>query len=153
MTSRYEVGLAKAGVNTANTVMWALRAVSRRTTLYELGLFVDTAPTTAPQFVLARNTAGTVTATTTNLGQATITETAGTSSMDSAWSAAPTFTTAGPFIRRMTLPVTAGAGIIWTWPEGLVISSATITTALVIANAAATGATLGQFSIYASWDE
>jgi hypothetical protein len=153
MGNRYEVGLTKAGVNTANTVMWALRAPTRRTWLHELGIFVDTAPTTAPQFVLARNTAGTITSTTTTGGQPNVPEaSASTSTLDSAWSAAPTFTTTGPFMRRITLPVSAGQGVIWTWPEGLVINT-TITTTLVIANAVASGATLGAFSIYVSWDE
>jgi hypothetical protein len=151
--TRYETGVSKAGVNTANTVMWALRAPTRRTWLHELGIFVDTAPTTAPQFVLARNTAGTVTASTTSVGLACVPEAStGTTTLDSAWTAAPTFTTTGPFIRRVALPVTAGAGVIWTWPDGLVITT-TATTFLVIANAAASGATLGQFSVYASWEE
>lgn len=153
MGSRYEIGVAKAGVNTANTVMFCLRAPTRRSWLHELGIFVDTAPTTAPQFVLARNTAGTVTATTTAVGLGCVPEaSAATTTLDSAWSSAPTFNTSGTFIRRATLPVTAGAGIIWTWPDGLIITS-TVTTALVIANAAASGATLGQFSVYASWEE
>lgn len=153
MGNRYEVGLAKAGVNAANTPMWMFRAPTRRSWIYELGIFLDVAPTTAPQFALTRNTAGTVTSSTTSAGQTIVPEAiAATSTMDSAWSTAPTFNTAGPFMRRMTLPVTAGSGIIWTWPEGLVITP-TITTSLVIANLAASGATLGQFSIYASWDE
>jgi hypothetical protein len=153
MGTRYEIGHAKAGVNTANTVMWALRSPTRRSWLHELGIFVDTAPTTAPQFVLARNTAGTVTSSTTVVGLACVPEAStATATLDSAWSTPPTFTTTGPFIRRATLPVTAGAGIIWTWGDGLIINS-TITTSLVIANAAASGATLGQFSIYASWEE
>jgi hypothetical protein len=153
MGNRYEVGLSKAGVNTANTVMWALRAPTRRTWLYELGIFVDTASTTAPAFVLARNTAGTITNTTTTVGVPNVPEApTATSTLDSAWSTPPTFTTTGPFMRRINLPVTAGSGVIWTWPEGLVINS-TITTSLVIANANASGATLGAFSIYVSWDE
>jgi hypothetical protein len=153
MGSRYEIGAAKAGVNTANTVMWALRAPTRRSWLHEIGIFVDVSPTTAPQIVLARNTAGTVTASTTTAGLAVVPEVGtGSTTLDSAWTSAPTFNTAGPFLRRLTLPVTAGAGIIWTWPEGLVINS-TATTTLVIANAAASGATLGQLSMYASWEE
>lgn len=153
MGTRYEAGVAKAGVNTANTVMFALRAPTRRSWLHELGVFVDVSPTTAPQIILARNTAGTITASTTVVGQSTVPESsAGTSTLDSAWTGAPTFNTAGPFLRRMTLPVTAGAGIIWTWVEGLVFGT-TITQSLVIANAAASGATLGQLSIYASWAE
>lgn len=152
MALRYEIGISKAGVNTANTVMWQLRSPTRRTVLYELGIFVDTAPTTAPQFVLARAlTAGT--SSTSTVGQQLVPEApTATATMDSAWSAAPTFTTTGPFIRRMTLPVTAGSGIIWTFPEGLIVTS-TATTGLIIANAVASGATLGQFSLYASWDE
>src|SRR5262245_49183233 len=142
---RYEVGSSKAGVNTANTVMWQLRAPTRRTRLYELGIFCETAPTTAPQFVLARATAG-GTSTTSTLGQALDpNDAAGTSTLDSAWSSAPTFTTSGPFLRRMALPVTAGSGIIWTWPDQPLVITTTATTFLVIANAAASGATLGQF--------
>lgn len=153
MGSRYELGVAKAGVNTANTVMFALRAPTRRSWLHELGIFVDVAPTTAPQIVVARNTAGTVTATTTAVGLQVVPEaSAASTTLDSAWSTPPTFNTSGPFLRRMTLPVTAGAGIIWTWPDGLIITS-TLSTALVIANAAASGATLGQLSVYASWEE
>lgn len=152
MATRYEVGISKAGVNLANTVMWQLRAPTRRTRLFEMGLFVDVAPTTAPQFVLARATAG-GTSSTSTVGQQTTPEAAaGSATVDSVWSAAPTFTTTGPFIRRMTLPVTAGSGIIWTWPDGLFVTP-TATTNLIIANAAATGATLGSFTIYCSWDE
>jgi hypothetical protein len=153
MGTRYEIGHSKAGVNTANTVMWALRAPSRRTWLMELGLFVDTSPTTPPQFALARNTAGTITQSTTATGLALVPEaSSGTTMLDSAWTTPPTFNTAGTFVRRITLPVTAGAGVIWTWPEGLIVGT-TITTTLVIANLAASGATLGQFSVYASWEE
>lgn len=152
MASRYNVGVSKAGVNAANTVMWQLRAPTRRTRIFELGIFVETAPTTAPQFVLARATAG-GTSSTSTLGLALHPEApAATTTLDSAWSSAPTFATAGPFIRRMSLPVTAGSGIIWTWPDGLIITT-TATTNLVIANAAASGATLGLFSTYADWDE
>lgn len=150
---RYELGVSKAGVNTANTVMWQLRAPTRRTRLYELGIFVEVAPTTAPQFVLARATAG-GTSTTSTLGQALDpTDAAATSTLDSAWSAAPTFNTAGPFLRRLALPITAGAGIIWTWPDQPLVITSTATTFLVIANAVATGATLGQFSVYCRFDE
>lgn len=150
---RYEVGVSKAGVNTANTVMWQLRAPSRRTRIYEIGIFVETAPTTAPQFVLARATAG-GTSTTSTLGQARdTTDAASTSTLDSAWSSAPTFSTTGPFLRRMALPVTAGSGIIWTWPDQPLVITTTATTYLVVANAAATGATLGQFSMYCCFDE
>ncbi|MET0418390.1 MAG: hypothetical protein ABW022_20455 [Actinoplanes sp.] len=152
MTTRYEIGLSKAGVNTANTVMWQLRAPTRRSVLYELGIFVDSAPTTAPQFVLARATAG-GTSSTSAVGLALIPEApAATTTLDSAWSSAPTFNTSGTMIRRCTLPVTAGSGIVWGFPDGLAITT-TATTNLIIANAVASGATLGQFTVYASWRE
>jgi hypothetical protein len=153
VSSRYEAGVSKAGVNAANTVMWALRAPSRRSWLHEVGVFVDSAPTTPPQFVLARNTAGTITASTSTTGIPCVPEAStGTTLLDSAWSSAPTFSTTGPFMRRITLPVTAGAGVIWTWPDGLIVNT-TLSTTLVIANLVAAGATLGQFTMYASWQE
>lgn len=43
---------------------------------------------------------------------------AGLAATANAWSTAPTVSTA---MRRMVLPATIGAGVIWTWPQGLVV--------------------------------
>jgi hypothetical protein len=39
-----------------------------------------------------------------------------------AWSVAPTVPT--QFLRRMALPATIGAGVIWTFPRGLILAAA-----------------------------
>ena len=147
MASIYSVGLTKAGVNAANTVMWQLKSTATdRGHIRELSISVSTAPTTAPCFVIARSTA-TGTATTTQLVQPVDTgDPAGTILLESAWSAAPTFNTAGPFQKILALPVTAGSGVIWTWNYGecLVLP---VSAGLCIANLNASGATLGLFTI------
>jgi hypothetical protein len=153
MASLYTVGLNKAGVNTANTVMWQLKtAAADRMHIRELGIFVNTAPTTAPLFALARSTA-LGTATTSVLGQAMDNgDPAATGLAESAWSSAPTFATGGPFLRLAGLPVTAGSGLIWTFAYGECIV-VPVSAGLCIANINASGATLGNFVFYVSWTE
>jgi hypothetical protein len=46
---------------------------------------------------------------------------AGVSGCAVAWSVAPTVPT--QFFRRVSLPATAGAGVIWTFPRGLVLAA------------------------------
>lgn len=152
-TTDYMLGLSKAGVNTANTVMWQVRAPTRLTRIKTVGIFVEVAPTTAPQFVLARATAG-GTSTTSTVGQlGNPIGIAATTTVDSAWSSAPTFTTSGPFLAKATLPVTAGSGVYFDIGEGIWCRNGTATDNLVIANAVATGATVGSFGLHVIWDE
>jgi hypothetical protein len=153
MTIYHVAPVNKAGVNTANTVMWEIRAAAtRRVLVRELGLFVTTAPTTAPSFVLARTT--NVPAGATNvapIANDAADTVAAVAQLSTAWATtAPTFTTAGPFIRNMGLPVTAGAGIIWSFATPLLIPLAG---GICIANLNAAGATLGAFGMYAVIDE
>lgn len=149
----YSVGNNKAGVNTANTVMWQIKtAASNRIRIRELGIFISSAPTTAPIWVLARSTALGTSSTTTAGQPLDTTDAAATGTLDSAWSSAPTFNTSGPFIRQVGLPTTAGNGIIWTFAPGeeLVIPASA---GLCIANTVAAGATVGSMSFYATWLE
>lgn len=149
--SRYDVTHTKAGVNTANTIMWQLRAAStQRVELLELGVAVSTGPpSTNPQFRLVRAaTLGTSTATVTpqpedpgNAPAVTL--------LDTTWSTAPTL--AANDLRSFPVPASIGAGIVWTWydkPLTIPISGG-----LCIVNLNATGATLGSFSIYAYFNE
>lgn len=152
-TTDYALGLSKAGVNTANTVMWQIRAPTRVARIKELGVFVEVAPTTAPQFVLARATAGGTSTTSTAVQPGNPAAAAGTVTIDSAWSAAPTFTTAGPFLGKATLPVSAGAGLFFPLGDGIWLRSGTATDNLVIANAVAAGTTVGSFGLYVVLDE
>jgi hypothetical protein len=152
MSGRYEAANSKAGVNTANTVMWQLRntGTAERLEIVEIGISISTAPTTAPSFYLARASAvGTIT--TTMVGQPHDTaETTAQGSLDSVFSAAPTINTALP-LRQLGLPVTAGSGLIWTFYDKPLIVP--INLGLCIVNANASGATLGVMAAYAAWDE
>ena len=112
--SRYEVTHAKAGVNTANTIMWQLKAGSgQRVHLLELGLSIEVAPTTGPAWRLNRPTAlGTSSATVTPQPEDPDI-TASTLVLDTAWSANPTL--GGTDHRRFAIPTAIGSGIVWTW--------------------------------------
>lgn len=148
--SRFDVTHTKAGVNTANTIMWQLRCVStQRLWLYELGLSVATAPTTGPNFRLNRPTAtGTSSATVVPQGEDPDVV-AAVSLLDTAWSGNPTL--AGTDLRNYAVPNTIGSGIVWTWyDQPFVIPKSG---GLCIVNGNATGATLGTLTIYAVLSE
>lgn len=149
--SRYSVTHTKAGVNTASTILWQLRAAAtQRVELLELGVAVASGPpTTNPQFRLNRPTAvGTSTATVTpqaeDPGNA-----AAVTLLDTTWSTPPTL--GGTDLRSFPVPASIGAGIVWTWyDKPLTIP---LGAGLCIVNLNATGATLGSFSIYAYFNE
>jgi len=151
--ARFEVANTKAGINTANSPMWQLRtATTTRARVFEIGISTAVAPTTAPSWRLCRATAiGTSSAT-----QAAEEEDPGgpaaVTLLDTAWSAAPTLSTTP--MRLYAPPVTAGSGIVWTWPDHrpLIIPNAAAS-GLVIVNNAATGTTLGSFNVYCVFEE
>lgn len=145
---------AKAGVNTANTVMWQLKAPSSlRLRIKEIIWTVSTAPTTAPQIVVSRHlTLGT--SSTSTLGQAVDpAEPAALGTMDSAWSAAPTFTTTGPFLFAVTVPVTAGAVFYWVSPGPDSDIIVPVSSGIQFIQANASGATVGAHSLEVAWQE
>lgn len=112
--------------------------------LVELGISLNAATASSIQLIRASNTP---VASTSNLGQAEDPgDPAATINVDTAWSTAPTVGTL-PF-RRIVLPATAGAGIIWTFPLGLKIP---VSSWLVIWNY---GASAGSaLSLYTVFDE
>ena len=144
--SRYSMTATKAGINTANSAMWAIKAgASQRVQLLELGLSVAVAPTVGPAWRLNRPTAvGTATATVAPQAEESEVVEA-TALMETAWSAAPTL--AAVDLRRFAIPNSIGSGIVWTWYDSpLVIPAGG---SLVIVNGNAAGATLGTLSTYA----
>ena len=144
--SRYSMTTTKAGINTANSVMWAIKAgASQRVQLLELGLSVEVAPTTGPAWRLNRPTAvGTATATVTPQAEDPGVV-AATALLETTWSAAPTL--AAVDLRRFAIPNSIGSGIVWTWYDSpLVIPAGG---SLVIVNGNAAGAALGTLSAYA----
>lgn len=148
--ARYSVTSNKAGVNTANTTMWSLRAAStQRVWLYELGISIEAAPTAAPVIRLNRQTAnGTITTSITpqaeDPGNA-----AAVTLLDTVWSVAPTLGAVD--LRRWPLPNSVGAGIVWTWYDSPLVIP--VSGGLAIVNAVAAGATLGSLDIYAYFGE
>ncbi len=148
--SRYSATTTKAGVNTANTIMWALKAgASQRVHLLELGLSVEVAPTTGPAWRINRPTAvGTATATVTPQAEDPGVVTAATL-LETTWSAAPTL--AGTDLRRFAIPNSIGSGIVWTWYDMPLVIPAGGSLAIVNGNAA--GATLGTLSLYLLFGE
>lgn len=151
--ARFELANNKAGVNTANTTMWQFRtATTTRARIFEIGISIATAPTNAPSWRLARATAiGTSTATATAEeedpgGPAPV------SVLDTTWSAVPTVSATN--MRLYATPVTAGSGIVWTWPDHrpLIVPN-NVASGLCIVNTIAAGTALGSFNIYFVFEE
>ena len=151
---RYGVSHTKAGVNTADTVMWQIRPGSNDDVfIYEIGLSIAVAPTNGPMWRLTRSTTlGTATA-----QVAPVLEDPGSNTancrLDQTWSSAPTIGAQSAFtdLRRFTTTSALGNGIVWTWyDKPLVIQAGT---GLSISNGVASGATLGSLQIYVRFDE
>lgn len=144
--ARYSVTNNKAGINTANSAMWQIRAAAtQRIWLYELGIGIEVAPAAAPVIRLNRPTAvGTSTATVApqaeDPGNA-----AAVTLLDTTWSTAPTLGAID--LRRWPLPNSVGAGIVWTWYDSPLVIP--VSGGLAIVNAIAAGATLGSLTMYA----
>ena len=150
---RYSAGFSVAGVNTANTqTANLLGGTSERIYVRQIAVGVAVAPTTAPSFYLSRSTArGTQTATLAGqpLDPADV---ASTTTLDTTWSVAPTFSTSN-FIVRGGLAVTAGGWWVWDFRDSPLIIPATSGAGITLANANASGATTGTFAGYFMWDE
>jgi len=151
---RFAVTNNKAGVNTANTIMWQLRSSTTEGTIYlrELGLSVKVSPTTGPSWRLNRPTAlGTSSATATPLTEDAGNVVAALSRLDTTWSVNPTL--AATDMREYATPNAIGSGIVWTWPDKpLTIGVGATAGGLCLVNGNAAGTTLGTFVIYAIYD-
>jgi len=149
--ARYTVAHTKAGVNTANTIMWQIRAASTdMIAIWEMGISVTVAPTTGPSWRLNRPTAiGTSSATVTPQIESPPVASAAVARLDTTWSANPTL--AATDMRAYATPNAIGSGIVWTWwdqPLWLAVS-----TGVALVNANAAGTTLGSFTVYVIFDE
>lgn len=149
----YSVSRNIAGVNTAGTVLAELRAgAGARLVIREIGISIRVASTTAAALVLARPTnspAGGTAITPQKHDNAD--GASGAVFYTAGWTTTPTFTTTGDWYRIAGLPLTVGAGVIWTFPDqGLVIPTGG---SLLFANLNASGTTTGSFDFYATWSE
>ena len=154
--ARYGAGVTnKAGVNTADTIMFQLRATAttQRLLVRQVVFAVLTAPTNAPQPYLTFATANGTSSTTLAGQKYDNSDAAAIGTLDSAWSANPTITTTNK-LAVGAMAVTAGGGWIWDFRDlPLVMQASTTAGGLAVVNAAATGATVGAFSISCVWDE
>lgn len=144
---RYTVTHDKAGVNTANTIMWQLRAAAgSRLELVELALSVTTAPTTGPAWRLNRPSAvgATFTSVTPQAEDDPTDVPAAAGRLDNVMGTLPTLL--GTDMRKYTTPNAIGSGIVWTWYDKPLRIGPSLSVALVNGNAA--GTTLGLFTIY-----
>lgn len=145
---------ARSGVNTTNSPLFQLRSgATYRLRLKEFIWTVTTAPTNAPQLAVVRSsTVGT--SSTTVAGQTVDPANAAASgTLDSAWSSAPTFSTTGPFLFNVTLPVTAGSTFYWSsgdYESDIVIGTSA---GIIFATLNASGATTGAHSLSLAWEE
>lgn len=156
MAERYGAAVAgRAGVNTADTIMFQLRSTSAavRLKVYQIVVAVQSAPSNAPVFYITRASAN-GTSSTTLAGQ--VTDSADPTSLgtlDSAWSVNPTITTANK-IDAGALPVTAGSTWVFPfWDEPLVLQASTTAGGICVVNSVAAGATLGSFTCSFRWSE
>jgi hypothetical protein len=116
----------------------------------EIGFTITTALTTACGVYLSRGTAA-GTSSTTLAGQPHDPgEVAAIGTLDTAYSAAPTFSTSA-FMRYIGLPTTVGSSVVWTFYDNPVIVAASTSAPLVLAGTVAE--TAGAYSIYMMWDE
>jgi hypothetical protein len=143
----YSLGSRTSGVTTG-VATWELRSTSTdRLRIREIGVFMGAA--TASTFGLGRPTAIGVTPTTpvTVLAEDSG-DPAGTGTIALAWATAPTAPTGPNYIRRVSLPATVGAGIIWSWwnGPGLIVP---VSSSIVLFNLA----TNGVADVYAVIDE
>jgi hypothetical protein len=146
----HSCGFTIAGVNTAATNLLNLKATSTTPIrVLEVGINYSVLSTTAYDVGLIRMLA---------VGTGTITssagaphETGGTSTgvLETAWvTTRPTST--GSFFRRMTIPLTLGAGYIWPLGQGIFVP---VSGGLILQGISASGATTGTLEGYFVWDE
>jgi hypothetical protein len=113
----YSMGVSKAAPTTGTCIAMIRPASSNDVSIREIGVFNSTAVASSVGLV---RTATTGTPSTSALVQSDIPGlTAGGTNIDTAWSAAPTI--AAVYFRKIVLPATIGAGIIWSFePRDLI---------------------------------
>jgi hypothetical protein len=145
--ARYGVGATKTTAATANLWIAAplVTTSSKVARIWEIGVFMETAAANTIQ-LFRQNAAGA--GSPTNVAPVAEDTVSGAASCNLVTAYATTNPTAATVpIRRCSLPATIGAGIIWTFPAGLVIP---VSSSVNLFQVAATACTYG---IYVAYDE
>jgi hypothetical protein len=116
--ARYGIGINKTTGAAAGLLVQLRTGSARDCRVWEIGVFASTA--VAGTVGLIRPTAVGATFTSSGVGAAEDNISgAGVTVVDTAASTAPTIGT--NYMRRIVLPATIGAGVIWTFPNGIVV--------------------------------
>lgn len=148
----YSATFSIAGVNATNQVLANLKtAASDRAIIREVGVFIEVAPTNAPQYALMRmnadGTGGTTNATALTHDPA---DGAASALLGTAWvTLRPTVT--GGAGRRTMVPLAVGNGVIFDFTNRGLIVPVSAGMCVVILNAS--GATTGTHGGYVTWEE
>lgn len=147
MTQMYEAALQKVTGAAAGPIVTMLTTSTSRPDIREIGIFMSSAPATGPTIGLGRPAAVGVTASGGVLGQADDAgDPAAVVSIVPTWTTAPTAPT--NYMRRITLPATIGAGVIWTWEPNML--NVPVSSNFVIYQISALAVT---YDIYWKWEE
>lgn len=148
----YQSVFSIAGVNTASQVLANLKtAASDRAIIREIGVFIEVAPSNAPQYGIQRMNAvgtGAITVATPLLSDSA--DGVASAGLETAWATTrPTVT--GGVGRRALVPSAIGNGVVWDFTNrGLLVP---VSSGLCIIIANASGATVGTHGGYVVWEE
>ena len=116
--ARYEIGVTKTTGAAAGLLAQLRSGASRDIRVFEIGVFASTA--VSGEVALVRPSAVGATFTSSGVGAALDTASiAGVTVVDTVAGTAPTIGT--NYMRRIVLPGSIGAGVIWTFPQGICI--------------------------------
>lgn len=143
--ARYEIGVSKTTGAAAGLLCQLRASATRDLRIWEIGVFSVTA--VAGEVGLIRPTAVGATFTSSGVGQAedSAGATAALAVCDTAATTAPTI--GANYMRRIMFPATIGAGVIWTFPEGITVPLSLSMALWQISAAAVT------YDAYWVWDE
>lgn len=148
----YSATFSIAGVNTANQVLANLKTTaSDRAIIREVGVFIEVAPSNAPQYGLMRmNAVGTGAITTATVGTHDPADGANSVVLETAWATTRPTVTGGSF-RRAMVPLAIGNGAVFDFTNrGLIVP---VSSGLCVVIANASGATVGTHGGYITWEE
>ena len=142
--ARYEIGVTKTTAAAAGLLCQLRSGAARDIRVFEVGVFASTA--VSGEVALVRPSAVGATFTSSAVGAALDTASiAGVTVVDTAATTAPTIGT--NYMRRIVLPGSIGAGVIWTFPTGICIPTSGALALWQLSTLAVT------YSVYFDYDE
>lgn len=116
--ARYSAGFSKAAPATGTFVSQLRTTSSKDVRIWEIGCFCETAVALSLGLIRSLTVGATFTTVTPQADDTSAG--AATALVDTAITTQPTIT-ANTYLRKIVLPATIGAGVIWSFPMGLVV--------------------------------